>query len=248
MRRVFLLIDGYNLMHAAGFARYRYGPGDLQRCRQRFLTELTSRLQQEALPDSLVIFDAFESPDDTDRTMVVNGLTVNFAEPGGDADSEIEEIIRTHSAPRQVLVVSSDHRLHKAARRRRCRCVDSAVFWRQIDPDNSQNAPMRRKPPDSRPMPVTSEVNEHDSMEWPEVFDFDEADLSIEGLLRSPRETQQRPPSSTIDNSPGDDHIPLSERISQADEIEQQFLSLDIDAIQREVLREEEQRWRQEKR
>ena len=27
-----LVIDGYNLMHAAGLARATYGPGDLERC------------------------------------------------------------------------------------------------------------------------------------------------------------------------------------------------------------------------
>ncbi len=137
MRRLFLLIDGYNLMHAAGFARRTYGPGDLHRCRHRFLLQLAALLQPAARRDCLVIFDAFNSPDEGPRQMDASGLRVEFAEPGSDADAAIEAIVKTHSAPRQVMVVSSDHRLHKAARRRRSRCVDSEVFWRQLDPDGA---------------------------------------------------------------------------------------------------------------
>ena len=76
MRRLFLLIDGYNLMHAAGFARRTYGPGDLHRCRHRFLLQLAALLQPAARRDCLVIFDAFNSPDEGPRQMDASGLRV----------------------------------------------------------------------------------------------------------------------------------------------------------------------------
>lgn len=134
MARVFLIIDGYNLLHAAGLARARYGPRDLERCRQRLLTQLQSRLSAAAAAACTIVFDALEAPDQTDREYQHGQLQVVFAPAGSDADSEIERRLQAHSAPRQVLIVSSDHRLHRAARRRRARCVDSEEFWAGLEP------------------------------------------------------------------------------------------------------------------
>ena len=64
-----LLIDGYNLMHAAGFARVRYGPGDLERCRLRLLN-LVAGLE---LPDAgrvLVDDTDLAALDDDARTLL----------------------------------------------------------------------------------------------------------------------------------------------------------------------------------
>jgi len=113
----YLLIDGYNLMHAAGMARLRYGPGDLERCRKRFLKYLQGRLTSRELPRTSVVFDAGDAPTDMPRRTTLDGMQVFFAKPGGDADSLIEELIAAHSAPRQVRLISSDHRLQKAAPR-----------------------------------------------------------------------------------------------------------------------------------
>ncbi|NQU25811.1 MAG: NYN domain-containing protein, partial [Candidatus Nealsonbacteria bacterium] len=55
-----------------------------------------------------------------------------FASPHGDADVMIEELIRSNSAPRGLTVVSSDHRLQRAARRRRATAVDSDVWYAEI--------------------------------------------------------------------------------------------------------------------
>lgn len=132
MRRIFLIIDGYNLMHAAGYARPTYGPGDLQRCRDRFLKHLQRLLTVEACSLSIVVFDAFNSRDDQQRKTKMGTLQVLYADPELDADTEIERLLKTHSAPGQVLIVSSDHRLHKAARRRRAKCLDSEEFWKSL--------------------------------------------------------------------------------------------------------------------
>lgn len=124
----FLLIDGYNLMHAADFARSRYGPGDLQAARRRLQQLLASLLSREAKRRTTIVYDAYSSPSDDQRIQHDSGMTIRFAPRGGDADTEMEKLIRRHSSPRQLIVVSSDHRLHKAARRRRARCIDSEQF------------------------------------------------------------------------------------------------------------------------
>jgi hypothetical protein len=54
-----------------------------------------------------------------------HGLQIEFAPRGTEADDVMEELIRSHSSPRALKVVSSDHRLHRAARRRKATPIDS---------------------------------------------------------------------------------------------------------------------------
>lgn len=165
MRVPFLIIDGYNLMHAAGIARRSYGVGDLEQCRRRLNQLVVSLLRPEALARATIVYDAFESPSNDQRNSEFRGLRIVFAPRGSDADSEIERMLNRHSAPRQVVVVSGDHRLHKAASRRKAVCVDSEEFlsslqveselsaWRTMPPEaptqtDSEPAPPGQKPAD----------------------------------------------------------------------------------------------------
>jgi len=135
MARVYLIIDGYNLMHAAGLGRRRFGPGDLERGRVRLLTLLCQRLESSTAADTTIVFDAPNRTEHENRSDATEpplnqpgGLSVRYSAAGRDADAEIERLLSTHSSPSQVLVVSSDHRLHKAAGGRRAKCVDSEKF------------------------------------------------------------------------------------------------------------------------
>ena len=58
MSRPFWIIDGYNLMHAAGMARQHYGPHELERRRNLFLAFLNTHLSEVELPRTCVVFDA----------------------------------------------------------------------------------------------------------------------------------------------------------------------------------------------
>lgn len=152
MPQPFVLIDGYNLMHASGLARRTYGPGDLEVCRNRLLQQLSARLNEEACRRTTVVFDAFDSVGDDQRLQHLHGLTVIFAPAGTDADSELERLIAEHSAPGQLWIVSSDHRLHKAARRRKATAVDSEQFWDSLDADTTPRtaaSSRHTRPPDT---------------------------------------------------------------------------------------------------
>jgi predicted RNA-binding protein with PIN domain len=120
-----LVIDGYNLMHASGHVLTARGPRDFEQQRERFLRWLTKRIPERLRPLTLVVFDAGE----TDNTYVEHetryGLRVIYSPQGLEADDLIEELIEIHATPKRLQVVSSDHRLHKAARRRKGTCVDS---------------------------------------------------------------------------------------------------------------------------
>ena len=124
----FLIIDGYNLLHAAGLARANYAQGDLQRQRHQLLVRLSKSLSTEECQRCTVVFDAIDAPAGLDREFQHEGIAVLFAEPGHEADELIEQLVAGHSAARNLIVVSSDHRLQRAARMRRAASLDSEAF------------------------------------------------------------------------------------------------------------------------
>ena len=60
------------------------------------------------------------------------GVRVRYVGAGRDADSEIERVLSSNSSPRRILVVSSDHRLRRAAEKRRSKWLDSRSFLERI--------------------------------------------------------------------------------------------------------------------
>ena len=124
----FTIIDGYNLMYAAGFCQVEYAPGDLMRCRTRLLKWLLEKLTPAEINRTTVVFDAREPPPGRPDRVMVGGLTVLFAREQGEADALIEQLIERHFSPKQLTVVSSDHRLHKSVRARRGEAIDSDRF------------------------------------------------------------------------------------------------------------------------
>lgn len=133
MAQRFLLIDGYNLLHAAGLARTRYGPGDFERVRTRLLRILVMRLDADERARTTVVFDAaLNDARDANRQHTADLLTVIFSPQGVDADTVIEQLISKHSSPKQLVVVSDDHRLRTAATRRRATHLSSDDFITQL--------------------------------------------------------------------------------------------------------------------
>ena len=153
-----ILIDGYNLLHASGILGRGVGPGGLERSRAALLNFLAESLEESELPRTIVVFDAKMAPPGLPRVVMHRGMTVRFAEPGLDADDVIEQLIKADSAPRRLTVVSSDHRLHRAARRRKARPVDSDEWY--ADVLRKRIAGVRRKSPGLKPtdLPGDSEV------------------------------------------------------------------------------------------
>jgi hypothetical protein len=127
-----LIIDGYNLLNAVGIVGRGAGPGGLQRSRLALLNFLAESLEPEEAAHATVVFDAHDAPAGLPRSVEHRGLTVRFAARFEDADSLIEELIRRHSAPRRLTVVSSDHRVQRAARRRKAHFIDSDAWYAEV--------------------------------------------------------------------------------------------------------------------
>lgn len=188
MPQEFLIIDGYNLMHAAGLARARYGPGDLARRRHRLLQRLKTILSEQQRRRTTVVFDAWEPPPEGNRLEKVAGMTVQFAAAPGEADAVIEELIAKHSAPKQLTVISGDRRLQQAAARRKAQAVDSETWLARQT---------RAQPPsDAEPPPTAKRggaLSEAEVEYWLDVFS------DVDDPAAEPNETPSRDLPDVID-------------------------------------------------
>jgi predicted RNA-binding protein with PIN domain len=127
------LIDGYNLMHAAGMLGPKLGREGFRRARRRFLDEVAEILPVERTGEVTVVFDAKVPPGDFPVASTYRGLRLIFALGDEDADSRIEYIIGKDSNPGTLTVVSSDRRIRQAASRRRAKPLTADAFWDQKD-------------------------------------------------------------------------------------------------------------------
>src|SRR5690606_38904703 len=85
-----------------------------------------------------------DSPWGVAKQLRHRGIAVQFSAKDEDADTVIEQLIAADSAPKRLTVVSSDHRLQRAAKRRRATAIDSDVwFARLLQARAARNAPSR---------------------------------------------------------------------------------------------------------
>ena len=151
-----VIIDAYNLIHAANILGGGVGPGGLERARAALIHFLAESLPEKEKADCAVVFDSGEdAPPGLPNEYQEHGLTIYFSRGYEDADAQIEQLIDEHSSPRQLTVVSSDHRVQRAARRRRARAVEADVWYAEVCRARKQrNAPQVK--PSSKPIPPQS--------------------------------------------------------------------------------------------
>jgi predicted RNA-binding protein with PIN domain len=184
-----LLIDGYNLMHAVNLPAAKVRPGLLHRYRRRFLNELAARLDSDLASKTVVVFDAAAAPPHLPREEGWQGMTILYATEDEGADARIEELIAHESAPRALTVVSSDHRVREAARRRRATVVGADEFWTRLQfPPSPESAPIPDRP--STP-PVSADEQEF----WLRTF---EGALDISEAREAPASTNFAPTAEDI--------------------------------------------------
>ncbi|HEX5443133.1 MAG TPA: NYN domain-containing protein, partial [Pirellulales bacterium] len=168
-----LLIDGYNLIYAAGMIGRGIGPGGLERSRRALLDFVAESLDEHERQRVTVVFDAHGAPHGLPHTLVHRGITVRFAAGYADADELIEELIRADSAPRRLTVVSGDHRLQRAARRRRATALDSEQWYTDTLRRRGQRPPA---PPPAKPsLPADAREVEFWLAQFDDVAPFDDA-------------------------------------------------------------------------
>lgn len=159
------LIDGYNLCHGLGLLLARTnpsskaGPHELERARLQLLG-----LVAGVFPGATVVFDAAGAPPGSHDEDVHQGVHIRYA-LRGSADDVIEDLIQHDSDPRRLAVVSDDHRLQQAARRRHCQVLGTEAFQAEMDRQRRRNHEQAR-PQSDKP----DGVSEREAKEWLEKF------------------------------------------------------------------------------
>ena len=127
------LIDGYNLLHVTTLVALP-GPGtELHRARQALLKFLAGAFDKTKRQQITIVFDAAGAPPGLPAMLQHEGITVRFARQYTDADEMIEELLESWPAPRALTVVSSDHRVQRAARSHGAKWVDSATWYAEVN-------------------------------------------------------------------------------------------------------------------
>jgi predicted RNA-binding protein with PIN domain len=127
-----LLIDGYNLLHVTAIFGKPGAGTDLHRTRTALLDFLSASIEKRERSKTTIVFDAAGAPPGLPRSLVHDAMRVHFARRHSDADELIEELLEQYPAPRELLVVSSDHRVQRAARRRGADFVDSDKWYAEV--------------------------------------------------------------------------------------------------------------------
>jgi predicted RNA-binding protein with PIN domain len=154
-----LLIDGYNVLFALGMVPHDVKEGDLHRARRALLDLLADGLG-DSVKKCTVVFDGTRAPGRLPRETIYRGIEVRFTQRREEADDLIDWLIKQCSAPKQLTVVSSDHRLIEAAARRRAASVKSQDFLQWLE---------KQKQPGQRP-PASSAVTPQERQEWVQAF------------------------------------------------------------------------------
>ena len=128
------------------------------------------------------------------RTLAFEEMTVRYARDYPDADSLIEELIQSDSAPRSLLVVSSDHRIQRAARRRRAGMIDSDLWYADLWQRRAQSLSSQQRPSPEKPM---GDLSAAEIDYWVNEFSSDSSTAS----RRSSSTTSERDVPLTDDQS-----------------------------------------------
>ncbi len=123
-----LLIDGYNLMHAALPLLGVGSSMSLEQKRNAFLSSLAGELSSETRRRTTIVFDAQQTGQFYGTRQQFQSMTILFTDAETEADTVIENAVLTSHGPKSLLIVSSDHRIQKTARRRGSQFVERRHF------------------------------------------------------------------------------------------------------------------------
>jgi len=183
------LIDGYNVMHAAGIVDSKMTRHRFRNARKRFLDDLARSLADLA-SEATVVFDANQPPADFPIESNYRGITVVFALADADADARIERILAHHSTPKALTVVSSDRRVRQAATRRKARAIPADEFLDRLPTIAFERRRSLDPAPDPEAVRREPTLDDEERAYWQEVFGAIEAE---------PAPASSAPPPPSLD-------------------------------------------------
>ena len=118
-----IIIDGYNLLRWVERLDSVYAAID-----EASLCRMISQYLVRTRTHAQVIFDGIGPPDKRELANIAN-MEVYFSGPDREADDIIEDKILESSAPKGLVIVSSDRRIRATAQRKKATSVKSDYFW-----------------------------------------------------------------------------------------------------------------------
>jgi len=156
------LIDGYNLLRSVQKHDVYADLTDVQLC--RYLADFLKAVRDRGM----IVFDGIGPPDKREL-MGIRGLEIRFSGDKSDADSYIEWKIEENTAPRRLVVVSSDRRLRTAATRRKAKSVPVDVFWPALCKALESGPRIAPEPHEKR-----KGITDRETELWMDYFDLDQ--------------------------------------------------------------------------
>lgn len=157
-----IIIDGHNLLWSIQKVSEDFESiSDVQLC------QILGRYLELSSENGEIIFDG-TGPLDKGVFDNISKLEVVFAGRGCDADTVIEDKIRESTAPRRLMVVSSDRRVRKAARARKVASVRSEAFWSKVYKQLS------RKKAIKEPAAKRDGLSESETEQWLRFFSLEQ--------------------------------------------------------------------------
>ena len=157
-----VIIDGYNLLRSIQKIDEEYATL-IEAGLCRVISEYLRRVRDHGH----IVFDGTGPPDKSNLGDFGN-LEVYFSGPDIDADTVIEEKIQDNTAPRSLIVVSTDRRLRAAAGKRKAVCIRSELFWPQLI------AQLDQKKPTPEPKQKRQGLTDAETEQWLDLFNIDE--------------------------------------------------------------------------
>ena len=156
------LIDGYNLLRAVQKTEEFSTLTDVQMCRA--ISDYLSSVRDHGH----VVFDGIGPPDKA-AFGGIPGLEVYFSGASCEADDIIEDKIFDNTAPKSLVVVSSDRRIRQAAAKRKAIDVPADLFWQTLLARLEKQA----NRPAPEPMEKRLGLTEREADLWIDLFDLD---------------------------------------------------------------------------
>lgn len=219
-----LLIDAFNVLHTTGVL-----PPDLAGLDLGRLLDLiqASRYRRQT---TTIVCDGRRQDERPPKRLAAN-VRIRYSGPARTADEVIAKLVQASTAPRRLIVVSSDQAVIRVARRRSCRTVRSQRFLEHLLAD------VLRAQRISRPAPRPMKSDSIDVERWVTEFGIDAQELAIKSAkaaAKSPS-AQSRANESMQTNGPESSAQPPSGRPKQLRPGE---------GLPRELIEEAEQLWK----
>lgn len=181
------IIDGYNLIFQCGLQTRSATDDMLRKARQRMIHEILAGVSKAVAKRITIVFDAAERPLlAKGNAETISGMKIFYADQYDDADSMIEHLIAKHSVPRKLTVVSSDHRLHKAALRRKAIPIDSDLWFDQLEARKLNEPPRRSGQGGQVNSSAGNSSEDLASIDWQAELGTDDVDIAkIQAQLES---------------------------------------------------------------